>query len=271
MDIETVLIGLAATLESKMPIVLLDLESTGSSPKTDRIVQLAVAKWYPDGRVKTYSTLVNPEIPIPAGATKVHGITDEMVKDAPTFKVLAPTVIPGFKNALIVGYNVKGFDLVMLEAECARAGIEMKANDYLSIDPFRIWGEMERRDLGSAMKRFCNEDHAGAHDAEADLRAAGMVMIGMMGEFGDRLPKDLAGLDKIGRKEKQPHFFDDDGKIQWLDGGWRITFGKAKGTLITEVEASYVAWMKTSNFTAEVIACLEAAGNGVVPPAPEPE
>src|SRR5476649_1058189 len=82
-----------------------DLEATGLAAERDRIVQMATGRVFPDGRVETWASIVNPEQPIPAETTAVHGITDAMAAIAPTFAQLSPTV-----TAILAGCDLAGFN-----------------------------------------------------------------------------------------------------------------------------------------------------------------
>jgi DNA polymerase-3 subunit epsilon len=85
-------------LEFERPIVAFDVETTGTSFERDRIVQVGLIKMYPGGEMNEWETLINPGIPIPSEATEVHGIDDEAVREAPTFRDKAAIIIQGFRD-----------------------------------------------------------------------------------------------------------------------------------------------------------------------------
>src|SRR5580693_6024757 len=120
---------LATRLKITRPLCFLDLETTGTTPEVDRILELAWMAVHPDGRVKRYRTLVNPEMPIPEEASAVHGIRDADVKDAPKFREIAPEIARFLLHWDIAGYNVRRFDLKLLAIEFGRCGIRFSAED----------------------------------------------------------------------------------------------------------------------------------------------
>ena len=101
-------------LNLKKPICFFDLETTGISITSDRIVEISILKVFPDGKEEKKTWLVNPEMSIPAQATAVHGITNEKVQDAPTFKMLAKEIYTWVKDADLGGFNSNRFDIPIL-------------------------------------------------------------------------------------------------------------------------------------------------------------
>lgn len=154
-------------------IAWIDLESTGTSVTADRIVSIAAVKVSPDlvqiGDVKDY--LVNPGIPIPAGATEVHGITDEMVKDSPSFKAYSRGLFDFLDGCDIGGFNSNRFDVPMLSEEFARVGIEWPIKGTNYADAMQIYHTEEKRDLKAAFLFYCDQILIDAHNAKADILA----------------------------------------------------------------------------------------------------
>ena len=151
-----------------------NLEASGLWPGRDRIVQIAAASIFPDGRVSTWSSLVNPEQPIPPVVTDIHGVTDAMVASAPTFAQLAPTVVKLLSDCDLTGYNVARFDRRLLAAEFARAGIEDPMVDTLVIDAYTLFVRQEPRGLDDALRFYGvqeGESTRQAHDARSDVEA----------------------------------------------------------------------------------------------------
>ena len=102
-------------LSLKKPIVFFDLETTGVDPAKDKIVELAFVKLLPDGKRETITKRVNPGIPIPPEVTKIHGISDEDVKNCPVFKQIAHDLYEWMRGCDLGGYNSIKFDLPLLE------------------------------------------------------------------------------------------------------------------------------------------------------------
>ena len=153
------------------PIAFIDLETTGVNISNDRIVEIAIVKILPDGTRQVKRKLINPQIPIPAGASDVHGITDDMVKDAPSFKQVANEIKQFIENCDLGGYNSNRFDIPMLIEEFLRAGVSFSADGRKLVDVQKVFHMMEQRTLGAAYKFYCNKTLEDAHSAEADATA----------------------------------------------------------------------------------------------------
>ncbi|HMI78495.1 MAG TPA: 3'-5' exonuclease, partial [Ferruginibacter sp.] len=110
-------------LQLKRPIAFIDLETTGVSLSSDRIVEIAIIKISPDGSRQVKRKIINPEMPIPKSSSDIHGITDEMVKDAPTFKHAGNEIKMFIENCDLGGYNSNRFDIPILMEEFLRAGM----------------------------------------------------------------------------------------------------------------------------------------------------
>ena len=110
-------------LNLKRPMVFFDLETTGTNISTDRIVEISVVKVMPDGEQIVRTRRINPEMPIPAEATAVHHITDEDVKDCPTFRQVAKSLREFMTGCDFCGFNSNRFDLPLLAEEFMRAGV----------------------------------------------------------------------------------------------------------------------------------------------------
>ena len=180
-------------LKLERPLVVFDIESTGVVPQRDRIVELAVLKVFPDGRTQNTVRRLNPEMPIPAGATAIHGITNADVADCPTFLVIADKLYRYLEDCDLAGYNITGFDIPMLEAEFKRAGFDFKVEGRRVIDAYNIFCKLYPRTLTAAYKFFCGKELEGAHGAAADTAATFEVLLGQL-ERHPELPRDMAGL-----------------------------------------------------------------------------
>ena len=158
------------------PIAFIDLETTGTNLATDRIVELAIVRVSPEGVSTVKRKLINPLLPIPKGASDIHGITNEMVKDAPTFKQVANEVKQFIENSDLAGYNSNRFDIPMLVEEFLRAGMDFSVDGRKLLDVQRIFHMMEQRTLSAAYKFYCNKTLEGAHGAEVDASATHEIL-----------------------------------------------------------------------------------------------
>ncbi len=156
-------------------IVVFDLETTGPVPATARVCQVALVS-VSDGRHSKWSTLINPQEPIPPGASRIHGIKDEDVSDQPTWELAAEMLHKAFTwvregGGDIVAYNGRRFDVPIVNAECERIGFEPLLTERECVDPFvevkskLPYGE---RSLGKAYRTYTGKEPAGAHDAFFD-------------------------------------------------------------------------------------------------------
>src|SRR5574344_258574 len=177
------------------PLVVFDIESTGISPRKDRIIELAAIKVETDGTETEKCWLLNPTVPIPAETTAVHGISDADVKDCPTFADRANEIFEFFRDCDLSGFNADRFDTPCLEEEFARVGMNFAPSTRRHVDVQRIFHRKEPRDLTAAVRFYLDRDHAGAHGAEADTRATLEVLKAQMAKYAD-LPQDVAAMDE---------------------------------------------------------------------------
>jgi DNA polymerase III subunit epsilon len=220
-------------------VVVLDLETTGTNYKTDRIVQFAVLKIEPGDIPRVFASHVDPGVPIPPAATAVHGIRDEDVKDSLDFAYLAGELFDELDGAVLIGYNLKKFDLPLLIEEFARCGIEFSLKDRLIIDTYQIFREMQPRTLSGALDFFCGMQHEKAHQAEEDVDVTALVLDGQLGHYAE-LPKTLEALHE---RFATPDLM---GKFRRVGDELCFTFGKHAGRPLGEVAATdpdYLRWM----------------------------
>jgi DNA polymerase-3 subunit epsilon len=250
------------------PLCVFDLEATGTDVMQDRIVDVCVVRYEPDGTESTFSSLVNPGVPIPPEATAIHKITNEMVASEPTIKDLAPKLLEIFHEADIGGFNATKYDIPLLTNELKRAGFDWPLAGKRVADSFTIFQRKERRDLTAAYKFYCKKDLSGAHRAEADVRATAEILFAQVEHYPD-LPKDMAGLDAF-CNAVDPSRVDADGKFVWKSGEAAFGFGnKHKGKTLREVVAQdkgYISWMvDKGNFSADVVRICREALQGKFP------
>lgn len=158
-------------IKLKKPIVFFDLETTGINPATDRIVEISILKVFPNGNETIKTFLINPEINIPSEASAIHGITNDDVKDAPTFKMLAKEIVSLMDDSDLAGYNSNKFDIPLLAEELLRAGSDFDLKKRNFIDVMVIFMKKEPRNLEAAYKFYCNKELENAHSAEADIKS----------------------------------------------------------------------------------------------------
>jgi len=217
------------------PYIILDLETTGVDPLKDRIVEICVIKYNADGVKEVRTRLVNPTIPIPKSASDVHGIADDKVKDAPTFKTIAKGLHEYIKGCDIVGYYSNNFDVPVLITEFERAGISFDVSDINLVDVYKMYAHFNPRTLVAAYKDLTGKELEGAHGASADCLATDEVLQGLIRKFD--LNKDFTELSKIGNDSNKVDPF---GKLIRLESGEiALAFGKNKGIALKQVEKSY--------------------------------
>lgn len=256
-------------LRLKRPLVTFDLEATGISTLHDRIVQVSVAKHLPDGKMDVRTRLINPEMPIPPESTEVHGVTDQDVRDMPTFCQVAKSFHAYLEGCDLAGFNIIQFDIPMLIQEFARAGIAFSMTDRRILDAYQIFRKREPRTLEAALHFYCGETHDDAHDSEADVLATIKVIEGQLHKYQD-LPPDVDKLDSM----FNPHrgkYIDWEGKLRWEKGEVVLGFGKKIGTRLKELVASdagFLEWMLRSDFSPEVKRIITDAFDGKYPTPP---
>jgi DNA polymerase-3 subunit epsilon len=236
-----------AQLQLKRPIVFFDLETTGTDPAKDRIIELALVKLLPNGEREKYVKRVNPGIPIPKSSSDIHGITDEDVKDAPLFKHIAHEVYEWMRGCDMGGYNSSKFDVPLLAEELLRVGIDVDFTDRNMIDVQQIFFKMEARTLSAAYSFYCNKQMENAHSAEADILATIEVLEAQLDKYED-LSKEVKPLSDF---TNQDQYVDYARRIIMKDGHPVFNFGKNKGRKVEEVftqEPQYYDWMMQADF-----------------------
>ena len=234
-------------LQLKKPVAFFDLETTGTNISTDRIVEIAIVKIAADCTKTVKRKLINPLMPIPAGASAIHGITDDMVKDAPTFKEAANELKQFMDGCDIGGYNSNRFDIPLLVEEFLRSGIEFSVDGRKLIDVQRVFHLMEQRTLTAAYKFYCGKELEGAHGAEADAHATWEVLVAQVERYPD-IGFDIEAICKFCGEDEIVDF----ARRFILDKGVEVfNFGKHKGRPVMEVlknEPSYYDWMMKGDF-----------------------
>ncbi|MBI5858728.1 MAG: 3'-5' exonuclease [Sphingobacteriales bacterium] len=234
-------------LQLKKPLAFIDLETTGVNLGTDRIVEIAIVKILPDGNRSVKRKLVNPETPIPKGASDVHGITDEMVKDAPPFKQLAHELKQMLDGCDIAGYNSNRFDIPLLMEEFLRAGVDFDMKNRKLLDVQNIFHKMEPRTLGAAYKFYCNKNLDGAHSAEVDASATFEILEAQLKKY----PELGNTIDSVLKQIGEDQVVDFARRFVFENGVEVFNFGKYKGRPVSDVlrsEPQYYDWMMKGDF-----------------------
>jgi DNA polymerase-3 subunit epsilon len=243
------------------PFTIIDLETTGTNIASDRIVEIGMVKILTDGTRKIKTHRINPTIPIPPQATRIHGITDADVRDEPTFAMLAGELAAFIDNCDLGGYNLLKFDVPLLAEEFLRADVDFDIGNRKIVDVQNIFHKMEPRTLRAAYKFYCGKDHEGAHGAEADALATFEILEAQLDMYkdipyldNDGVPSypvvnDIGALDEFSYYSRHADLV---GHIVFNDKNVEVfNFGKYKGQKVEEVfkkEPQYYDWMMKSAF-----------------------
>lgn len=247
-------------LNLKSPLAFFDLETTGTNISHDRIVEISIVKAMPDGTKDIKTMKINPEMPIPEEVSLIHGIRDEDIKDAPTFKQVAKELAKFLEGADLAGYNIVKFDVPVLVEEFLRADIDFDLSNRKLVDAQKIFFMMEKRTLSAAYKFYCDKTLDGAHSAEADTLATFDVLNAQLERYEGMEVEDLLGkkigviendMDKIHALTNKK-MVDLAGRIVFNNKGEEIfNFGKHRGKLVSDVlskEPGYYDWMMRGDF-----------------------
>lgn len=247
-------------LKLKNPLAFFDLEATGIDTIKDRIVEISIVKLMPNGEKQTHTYKINPTIPIPAITTAIHGISDEDIKDAPTFKQMAKTFASILKGCDLAGFNILRFDVPLLVEEFLRAGVDFDISNRKLIDLQRIYHMMEPRTLSAAYKFYCNEDLEGAHSAQVDTLACVGILEEQVKRYENQEYKDHQGNITVPVKNDMEilhnlsisNKIDLAGRMVYNEKNEAVfAFGKHRDRPVEEVlkkEPSYYDWIIKNDF-----------------------
>ncbi len=255
------------TMKITRPILFFDIEATGTDTTRDRIVEIALIKTYPDGRREEKTALVNPGIKISAEVIAIHGITNEAVANAPSFKTVAPSLIEFMEGCDFGGFGITRFDIPILIEEFKRCEIQFPNWEAAILDGLTIFHRREPRDLTAAYQFYCQKTLVGAHGARADAIASQDVLFAQLQRYPD-LPQDVPGLHAYCNKQDE-RFVDSRGKFLWKDGEAAFNFGKYKGELLRRMvkdQRDYIEWIvNEGKFSQDVIDLCWKALRGEFP------
>ncbi len=263
-------------LNLNRPLAFLDLETTGIKVATDRIVEICIMRANTDGTTQVMTLRINPEMPIPKEVIAIHGITDEDVKDCPTFKQVGHELVRFMENCDLAGYNSNHFDIPLLAEEFYRADIEFDLKGRRFIDVQNIFHKMEPRNLFAAYKFYCGKELVNAHSAEADTVATYEILKAQLDKYHNVSVKDRKGnivepvvndVKALSEFSFSSKWVDLVGHIIYNDTNVEVfNFGKHKGKPVEQVfrnEPSYYDWMMKGDFpisTKKVITTIKLKG-----------
>lgn len=235
-------------LKLTRPLAFIDLETTGVNVASDRIVEIAILKLHPNGDRDSKCMKINPERPIPAESTKFHHITDEDVKDCPTFKQAAPMLYAFIEGCDLAGYNSNKFDIPLLAEEFLRCEMEFDLSTRKLVDVQNIFHKMEQRTLSAAYQFYCGKPLVNAHTAEADTHATWEILEAQVQRY-ENLKPDVNFLSEFSQNHRSVDLM---GRIILNEQNIPcFNFGKYNGKAVTwvfEKEPSYYAWMMDGDF-----------------------
>ena len=235
-------------LKLNKPLCFFDLETTGTNVAKDRIVEISILKVHPNGSKESKTWLVNPEMEIPPEVVAVHGITNEKVADAPTFKQLSKEIYRMIRDSDLAGYNSDRFDIPLLAEEMLRADVDFDMKHMVSVDVQTIFHKMEKRTLEAAYKFYCDKVLQEAHSAAADTNATYEVLLAQLQRYPE-LENDVKKLSDFTRRKQSLDFAGFIAKDE--DGAPIFAFGKHKGKKVEEIlekEPGYFGWIINADF-----------------------
>lgn len=226
------------------PLVFFDLETTGTNIASDRIVQIGAVKIFPDGKQEEKNVLLNPTIPIPKEVSSIHGITDEMVKDKPTFRQIAKNFAIWLEGSDLAGFNSDNFDIPLLVEEFLRVGIDFPYKDTHFVDMLKIERIVNSHRLGDTYERYTGEVLENAHDAMADVKATIAIFEKQM-EYHEEFQASIQEIAELCSGENKKvdfagKMFEKNGLVYW-------NFGKEYGKLVSET-VDYARWVLKGDF-----------------------
>lgn len=243
------------------PLAFIDIETTGLNVATDRVIEICILKVNVDNTTEIKTMRINPEMPISPESSRITGITDEDVKNCPTFKQVANQLAQFISNSDIAGYNSNKFDVPLLLEEFLRAEVDFDLSNRKLIDVQNIFHYMEPRTLSAAYKFYCDKKIENAHNAEADIKATYEVFLAQLERYADKPVEDSKGnmivpikndmnvLSEFSSKTKN---VDLAGRIVYNEKGVEVfAFGKHKDKSVIDIfekEPSYYNWMMNGDF-----------------------
>ena len=235
-------------LKISKPICFFDLETTGVNVSLDRIVEISILKIFPNGNKESKTWLVNPGVPIPSEASNIHGITNDIVKNEPLFKMIASDIKSMINNCDLAGFNSNKFDIPLLAEELLRSEIDFSLDNVATIDVQNIFHKMEQRTLSAAYQFYCGKSLDNAHSSKADTLATCEVLESQIEKYDD-LENNVSFLSDFSKRGKN---VDLAGFIKYNEDNIPcFSFGKHKGKTVDYVlenESGYFGWLLNADF-----------------------
>lgn len=235
-------------LKISKPICFFDLETTGVNVSLDRIVEISILKIFPNGNKESKTWLVNPGVPIPLEASNIHGITNDIVKNEPLFKMIASDIKSMINNCDLAGFNSNKFDIPLLAEELLRSEIDFSLDNVATIDVQNIFHKMEQRTLSAAYQFYCGKSLDNAHTSKADTLATFEVLESQIEKYDD-LENNVSFLSDFSKRGKN---VDLAGFIKYNEDNIPcFSFGKHKGKTVDYVlenESGYFGWLLNADF-----------------------
>lgn len=248
-------------LVKERPMAFFDLETTGTNLQTDRIVEISVVKMF-QGEREVKTRLINPETHIPEEAAAIHGIRDEDVKDAPSFKNVSKNLFIYLEGCDLGGYNISKFDVPMLVKEFSRAGLNFSLEGRRIVDAYTLFCKMEPRNLSAAYKYFCGKEMQNAHSSQADTLATLEIFEAQLKKYSafskEQLPEGVEAfpstLDALSEfcNQRPPDAIDPDGRFRWKEGEAVVGFGRNAGIPLRVVaieNPDFLRWIMKADFS----------------------
>ncbi len=243
---------IAEYLELDRSLVIFDLETTGHAMSSDRIVRLAYSKIMPNGRVVNDHFLFNPETDISLESTAVHGITQEEIKDRPTFREKSQEIWEIFNHSYLGGFNIINFDLPLLKREFLRAGLSFEYTNKDIIDFKKIFTFLEPNTLSGAYNYYVHKDYTSANNAVADVEAAAEVFEKQLKKYKEI--RDIKFINEVHSPHDDDYYIDHEHKFYWLGGVAYFNFSKYKNKPLSEVakkDPEFLEWIMEADFSIE--------------------
>jgi DNA polymerase-3 subunit epsilon len=255
-------------LKLKRPLVFFDLETTGLNPLKDRIVEITLVKLLPDGTEESRSRLIDPGVPIPETATAIHGITDDRVAGQPSFNRIAKSFRDFLEDCDLCGFNIKKFDIPMLEAEFRRAGVDFSRTGRRIIDTQVIFHKFHPRGLEAAYSLYCGKPLENLHSSDADARACAEILTAQLAAHEAELPADVDALHEFCCRPEEADYIDADGKLIWVNQEAAVNFSKNKGVTLrtlADTDPGFLEWIMRADFSEQVKGIVADALKGEFP------
>ena len=241
-------------------VLALDLETTGISTNNDRIVQIALIGSSNESGEIYYENLVNPRRSIPRQASEVHGIYDQDVRSLGDFAKFADEIAELVEGSVIIGHNVRRFDMPLLDNEFRRLG-RLPPKPKVILDTLEIVRRVKAprpHNLGALCAKH-GISLENAHTAAADAAASLLLFWRLSIEHAPYFRKSLEELERwlvhgeskgddsnLGRGLSDLEMLDSLGKIR-IDGGhYVLAFGRHKGRHVSEIskiDPKYISWL----------------------------